>query len=404
MAKKAEALTDVQVRQAKAGEKPQKLSDGRGLYLLVTPQGSRLWRFDYRYNGKRKTLALGGYPDVPLARARKMLAEARETLARGKDPLAVRKSERHARENTFSSVADLWHADAKQAWSAGHAETIRYRLGRYLIPSLGHRPIHEIEPPEMLAVLKALASRADTAKRAKQIASAVFRYAIAHGLAQRDPTADLKGALPAGKVTSRAAITDPRGVGPLLRAIAGYEGQPVVRAALRLLPLVFVRPGELRHMEWAELDLAVAEWRIPAEKMKMREAHLVPLSRQALHILEEMRPLTGQGRYVFPGTRTPKRPLSENTLNAALRRLGYAKDEMTGHGFRAMASSLLNEQGWPPDVIERQLAHAERNKVRAAYNRASYLAERRRMMQHWADYLDGLATGAPVVAIGVREG
>jgi len=398
-ARQSEALTDVTVRQAKLRSAPYKLADGKGLYLLVTPTGSKLWRFDYRFAAKRKTLALGVYPDVKLAEARKRHAEAREALAKGHDPAAVRRASREARATLFRDVADAWHAEARKAWSQAHGETVRYRMDRYLIPSLGSRPIGDIEPPEMLRVLKPLSDRADTARRAKQIASAVFRYAIAHGLARRDPTADLKGALPAGKVTSRAAITDPRKVGPLLCAIEGYEGHPIVRHALRLLPLVFVRPGELRHAEWAEIDAEAAEWRIPAEKMKMREALLVPLSRQALAILEEIRPLTGRGRYVFPSARSFARPISENTLNAALRRLGYTKEEMTGHGFRAMASTLLNEQGWPPDVIERQLAHAERNKVRAAYNRASYLDERRRMMQAWADYLDGLAQGGDVVPI-----
>ena len=389
----SDLLTDIAVRQAKARGKPYKMADGRGLYLLVTDKGSKLWRFDYRFAGKRKTLSFGVYPDVSLAKARKRRDEARELIADEVDPAELRREKKVARATTFSGVAEDWLASARGGWSEAHAETVRYRLHRYLIPKLGDRPIGEIEPPEMLRVLRPLADRADTARRAKQIAGAVFRYAIAHGLARRDPTADLKGALPAGTVRARAAITDPRQMGPLMRAIEAYEGHPIVRQALRLLPLVFVRPGELRHAEWPEIDLGAAEWRIPAEKMKMREAHLVPLSKQARAILEEIRPLTGRGRYVFPSVRSVQRPLSENTLNAALRRLGYTKAEMTSHGFRAMASSLLNEQGWPPEVIERQLAHAERNTVRAAYNRASYLAERRRMMQHWADYLDSLLAG-----------
>jgi len=397
--RQSESLTDVQIRQAKPGERQYKLPDGRGLYVLVKPTGSKLWRFDYRFAGKRKTLALGSYPDVKLSEARKRHSEARNVLANGRDPSLERKAEREARSNSFGDVAYAWHAEARKGWSSAHADTVKYRLDRYLIPSLGNRPIGEIEPPEMLRVLKALADRSHTAQRAKQYASAIFRYAVAHGLAQRDPTQDLKGALPAGKAQSRAAITDPRQVGPLLRAIEGYDGQPVVRHALRLAPLVFVRPGELRHAEWAEIDFERGEWRIPAEKMKMGEAHLVPLSRQALAILKEAQQLTGESQYVFPSTRSFQRPLSENTLNAALRRLGYSKQEMTAHGFRAMASSLLNEQGWPPDIIERQLAHAERNKVRAAYNRTSHLNERRRLMQHWADYLDGLAQGGNVVPI-----
>lgn len=400
MAKRqSKSLTDVKIRQARPQDKPYKLADGHGLYLLINASGSKLWRFDYRYSRKRNTLALGSYPDVSLAKARKQHMKAREALADGRDPALERRIRREAGANTFAGVADEWLGKARKGWSESHAKTVRYRLDRYLMPRLGHRPIGEIMPPEMLRVLKPLADRPDTARRAKQIAGQVFRYAVANGLAERDPTADLKGALPAGKVRRRAAITDPRKVGPLLRAIDGYEGHPVVRAALRLAPLVFVRPGELRHMEWKEIDFERAEWRIPAEKMKMGEAHIVPLARQALAILEDIQPLTGRGRYVFPGVRTSTRPISENTLNAAIRRQGFTKDEMTAHGFRAMASTLLNEQGWPPDVIERQLAHAERNKVRAAYNRASHMEERRRMMQSWADHLDGLAQGADVVPI-----
>ena len=393
------ALSDVAIRQAKPRKKPYKLADGGGLYVLVAVSGGKLWRYDYRIAGKRKTLVLGRYPSLSLAEARKRWHMAREALADGRDPALERKQAKNARANTFRLVADRWHAQSRQGWSQGHADTVRYRLDRYLMPTLGDRPIGEIEPPEMLAALKPLIDRPDTARRAKQIAGQVFRYAVAHGLAKRDPTADLKGALPTGRVHSRAAITDPKKVGPLLRAIDGYQGHPVVRAALRLAPLVFVRPGELRHMEWTELDFERAAWRIPAEKMKMREAHLVPLSRQAVAILEEIEPITGRGKYVFPSVRTTARPISENTLNGALRRLGYTKEEMTAHGFRALASTILNEQGWSTDVIERQLAHAERNKVRAAYNRASHMDDRRTMMQAWADFLDSLAQGADVVPI-----
>lgn len=392
-------LTDTAVRQARPRERAYKLADGGGLSLVVTATGSRWWRFDYHFAGRRKTISLGTYPKVSLARARQAHAQARELLEDGVDPSAQRRAEKAARETTFAGVADEWLAGTRKAWSDAHAETVRYRLDRYLLPRLGARPIGAIEPPELLAALKPLDDRPDTARRAKQIAGQVFRYAVAHGLAQRDPTADLRGVLSAPVTRSRAAITDPRQVGPLLRAIDGYEGHPVVRAALRLLPRVFVRPGELRRMEWVEIDFERAEWRIPAERMKMREAHIVPLARQALTILEDVRPLTGRGRYVFASVRSARQPLSENTLNAALRRLGYDKDEMTAHGFRALASSLLNEQGWPPDVIERQLAHAERNKVRAAYNRASHMGERRRMMQAWADHLDTLAASANVVAL-----
>ena len=266
------------------------------------------------------------------------------------------------------------------------------RFELYIFPWIGAKPIREVVAPELLEALRRIESTGaiETAHRAMQTCSQVFRYAVASGLADRDPASDLKGALTPSRETHRAAILDPKGVGALLRACDDYPGTLVARCALRFAPLVFVRPGELRHAEWCEIDFDAKEWRIPGPKMKMREQHVVPLSRQAVAILHELRPLTGDGRYIFPSERTRDRPMSNATVLAALRRLGYAKDEMSGHGFRAMASTLLNELGWAPDVIERQLAHAERNKVRAAYNRATHLAERRKMMQAWADYLDGL--------------
>jgi integrase len=274
-------------------------------------------------------------------------------------------------------------------------------LEQGIFPWLGAKPIREIAAPDLLAALRRIEERGaiETAHRTKQACGQVFRYAVATGRAERDPTGDLRGAIPPANGKRFATITEPKAVGKLLRAIEGYEGSFIVRCALRLAPLVFVRPGELRTAEWAEFDLERAEWRIPGEKMKMKSPHMVPLSRQALEVLGELHPLTGSGRYLFPGERSKDRPMSSNTVNAALRRMGYGSDEMTGHGFRAMACSILNEQGWNPDAIERQLAHAERSKVRAAYLRSEYLDERRRMMQAWADYLDGLKNGAEVIAI-----
>jgi integrase len=306
-----------------------------------------------------------------------------------------------AAENTVEAIAREWYAKRLHTWATGHAKTIIRRLERDVFPWLGGRPVAEVTPPELLTVLRRVESRGalETAHRIHQVCGLVFRYAVATGRAVSDPCRDLRGALPPANPNHHSAITDSKAVGDLLRAIEGYKGTLPTKCALRLAPLLFVRPGELRHAEWAEIDLDAAEWRIPAEKMKLRRPHIVPLPRQAVAILRELAPLTGLGRYVFPGVRSAKRPMSANTVNAALRRLGYDKETMTGHGFRAMASTILNEQGWNRDVIERQLAHAERSKVRAAYNHAEYLGERRQMMQSWADYLDGLATGANVVPI-----
>jgi len=391
-------LTDIAVRQAKPREKPYKIFDARGLYLEVPPSGSKRWRLKYQFRGKSKLLSLGIYPDVGLAKARERRDEARRLLADGVDPSAARKAQKAAGEdraaNSFEALARQWFEQSKAAWVPGHSSKILRRLERDLFPWLGGMPVDEITAPDVLAALKRIAARGavETAHRARNDCSQVFRYAIAHGRATRDPAVDLRGrhALPPAKAKHYATLTDPRAIGELLRAIDGYRGSHVTRCALRLAPLVFVRPGELRAAEWAEFNLEAAEWRIPAAKMKMREQHLVPLSKQALSVLDDLRPLTGSGRYLFPSERTADRPMSDNTVNGALRRLGYSREELTGHGFRAMASTLLNEQGWHRDAIERQLAHAERNAVRAAYNYAEHLPERRRMMQAWADFLDGL--------------
>lgn len=406
------ALTDTAVRNAKAREKPFKLSDERGLYLLVNAAG-KYWRLDYRFTRKRKTLALGVYPDVPLAKAREKRDTARRQIADGIDPSVHRKAHRAATveraSNSFEAIAREWHTKYLGTWTPGHAARILRRLEADVFPWLGGRPIAEVTPPELLAVLRRIEGRGalETAHRAHQNCGQIFRYAVATGRAERDPSGDLRGALPPANPTHHASITEPKAVGELLRAITGYGGSFIARCALRLAPLVFVRPGELRMAEWTEFDVdkllgdepAGAEWRIPAERMKMRAPHIVPLSAQAVAVLRELHALTGRGRYVFPGARTNGRPMSENTVNAALRRLNYGSREQTGHGFRSMASTLLNEAGWNRDAIERQLAHAERDEIRGAYNYAEYLPERRRMMQAWSDYLAGLEAGAEVIPL-----
>jgi integrase len=391
-------LNESRIRAAKPAEKPYKLFDERGLFMLVTPTGGRLWRFRYRHGGVEKLLTLGAYPDVSLKRAREKRDDARRHVADGVDPSAKRQAERKAAADTFVAIIDEWLLTKKKSLTPATWERDHNQLHKWVVPYLGNRPISAIEAPELLAVLKRIESKGviDTAHRTREICGRLFRYAIATGRATRDITADLRGALAPRTTEHHAAITDPLKVGQLLRAIDGYDGQPTTAAALKLAPYVFVRPTELRAAEWSELmlDGEQPEWRIPAERMKMREAHIVPLSRQSIKILRELHPITGRQRYVFPAIGGGGRPLSENTLNGALRRLGYSGDEMTAHGFRSMASTLLNEQGVHPDLIELQLAHAERNRVRAAYNRAQRLAERREMMQEWGDYLDRLRANA----------
>lgn len=385
-------LTTTAVKNARPRKKPYKLAAGGGLALLVTPAGGKWWRWRYRYGGREKMLSMGVYPDVSLKEAGLRRDKARQLLADGSDPSVLRRAEGEARADTFEAIAREWLALQQRKLATVTLYKAKWMLEAFVFPRLGSRPIRDITPPELLATLRLMeaSGKHETTHRTKQRVGQVFRYAIATGRAERDITADLKGALAPVTSTNRAAITDPARVGGLLRAIDGFQGQPATAYALKLAPLLFVRPGELRAAEWSEFDLDAAEWRIPAARTKMRTAHVVPLSRQAVAILRAAHMLTGSGRYVFPSLRSRDRPMSENTLNAALRRLGYAKDEMTAHGFRALASTLLNEQGWAPDVIERQLAHAERNKVRAAYNRAERLPERRKMMQAWANYLAGL--------------
>ena len=388
-------LTNVVVLNAKPQDKPYKLIDGRGLYVLVNKAG-KYFRWDYRFAGKRKTLALGVYPEISLKEAREKHEDLRRLLARDIDPMEMKKQKKAEVqaevENSFEFVAREWFAKNKSVWTARHSDTIISRLQNNIFPWLGAAEISAISAPMLLEALRRIEERGalETAHRVKQICGQVFRYAIATGRAERDPSFDLRGALAPTKSKSMATITDPQKIGILMRAIDGYQGSLITRCALKFAPLTFVRPGELRHAEWTEINFDESEWKIPSEKMKMRTVHIVPLSAQAIAILKEIQPLTGNGKYVFPSLRSGGRPMSNNTILVALRSMGYTKDEMTGHGFRAMASTLLHEQSWPSDVIERQLAHRERNSVKAAYNHAQYLPERRRMMQAWADYLESL--------------
>jgi integrase len=404
-------LTDIATRSAKPKDKTFKLFDSGGLYLEVSTGGGKYWRWKYRFAGKEKRLAFGIYPDVSLKAARKRRDEARQKLADGIDPAEARKAEKVAQTGaeSFEAIAREWHAKFSPGWVASHGDRILRRLEKDMFPWIGKRPICEIKAPELLTVLRRIESRGaqETAHRAMQNCGQVFRYAVATGRAERDPTGDLRGALPPPKEKHHASIIEPKRIAELLRAIDSYQGFFATKCALRLAPLVFVRPGELRKGQWSEIDLDKAEWRIPAERMKMREQHIVPLSRQAVEILRELEPLTNHPMasrpnapcYVFPSARTRERPMSENAILAALRRMGYTKDEMTGHGFRSMASTLLHEYGWNHQVIERQLAHAERNAVSAAYNFAEHLPERRKMMQAWADHLDGLKGGAEIIPL-----
>jgi integrase len=402
-------LTDIKVRNAKYIPGKNKLFDGGGLFLLVKPTGSKLWRMKYRFGGTEKLLSLGIYPQTTLTEARQKRAEARVLLAKEIDPGDAKKAQKAAEsedQNTFESIAREWHLKFSPTWAASHADKIIRRLELYIFPWVGKMPIRSVSAPQLLACLRRLENKGtlDTAHRAKQNCGQVFRYAIATGRADRDPTPDLRGALPAIHKQHYAALTDPLKVGELLRAIAGYKGGFVTLCALRLAPLFFLRPGELRQAEWAEIDLEHATWNIPVDRLKLStsekvrrkgEFHLVPLAVQACEILQELQALTGSGRYVFPSTRTASRPMSDNTVNAALRRLGYdTKTEMTGHGFRAMARTILDEiLHVRPEIVEHQLAHAVRDPLGRAYNRTTHLPERRKMMQEWADYLDQLKVG-----------
>jgi integrase len=401
------ALSDAAIRAAKPGEAQFKLYDEGGLFMIVKPSGGKLWRLKYRHVGKEQQLTIGRYPDVGLKDAREKRDHARKVIAAGGNPAFEKKRAAVAASvsaaNTFAAVAEELIAKREREGLKDVTNGKARWLLSLLASEIGQRPIAEIEPYELLDVLKRVeaSGRLETAKRLLAFASRVFRYAVATTRAQRNIAADLQGALVAPTVKHHAAIIDPKGVGALLRAIEGFDGQPVTMWALRLAPHVFVRPGELRQAEWSEIDLDGAVWRIPALRTKMKREHAVPLSTQAVAILTEARGLTGGGRFVFPGQRTPKRPMSENTLNAALRRLGYSTDEMTSHGFRSTASTLLNESGkWSVDAIERALAHGDTDNVRATYHRGAHWQERVKMAQWWSDHLNGLRDGGRVVPFG----
>ena len=403
-------LTDIAIKKVAPRDKPFRLADGKGLALLVHPNGGKYWQLRYRFAGKGKLLALGVYPDVSLADARARRDDARKLLSNDVDPSEHRKVAKatkvEAAANSFRVVGLEWFANQKVKWSDVHADKTLWMLERNLFPWLGDRPISEIKSPELLATLRRIESRGahDTAQRAKQVAGQVFRYAVATGRAERDPSQDLRGALAAAVKTHLAAIIDPKEVAKLLQAIEGFSGTPTVKAALHLSPLLFCRPGELRHMEWAEINWDEERWEIPAEKMKLRLPHIVPLCAQALQILRELQPLNGRSKYVFPSARGASRPLSENAVRVALRTMGFTNEQMTPHGFRAMARTILDEVlGYRVDWIEHQLAHAVKDANGRAYNRTSHLKDRKKMMQGWADYLDSLKAGNVIVVDFARN-
>lgn len=389
-------LTDTQIRSFKSPGQPQKYFDGGGLFLFLSPSGKKLWRMAYRFEKKPKLLSFGEYPTVSLRDARERREEAKKMLAKGIDPGAQKKAakEEHLSEvkDTFQSIALEWHDTRTSDFTEKHRGTVLYRLEKYIFPIIGNRHIAGMEAPDLLTVVKPIEQKGqnETARRLLQIIGQVYRYAVITGRAKRNPATDLHGALKPRKTVHRAAITEPAKVGQLLRDCDNYDGYFPIVCALRLAPLVFVRPTELRAAEWSEFNLDGLEWRIPAARMKMKQVHIVPLSKQAVKILEELRKFSGNGKFLFPSIRTDTRPLSDAAVLNALRRMGYAKDEMCTHGFRSIASTLLNELGYNRDWIERQLAHGERNDVRAAYNYAEYLPERRRMMTEWANYLNEL--------------
>ena len=389
------ALTDAQCRIRSAGKR-QKLSDGGGLQLWVQPNGSRLWRFAYRYAGKQKVLALGTYPDLSLKEVRLLREQAKALLRDGTDPFEARRQAKvlgAGSANSFQGIAEEYIAKKAREGRAPSTISKLTWLLNFAYPALGQKDVRNIRPIDVLPVLRVVEvrGRIETARRLREVIGCVFRYAMATARAEADPTVALRGALTEYKPKPRAAIIEPKAFGALLRAIDSFDGQPTTAAALKLMTLLFPRPGEMRAAEWAEFDLTEAVWTIPAERMKMRRAHRVPLSKQALTILTMLQQITGKGRLVFPSVRTTAKPLSESTLNAALRRLGYSRDEATSHGFRATASTLLNESGkWNADAIERQLAHVESNSVRRAYARGEHWEERQLMIQWWADYLDTL--------------
>lgn len=389
-------LTDRQIQSlAKPEATPFKLGDTRGLFMLVKPSGGMLWRFKYRVDGKEKLLSLGSYPDVSLKDARKLREEARKLLASGVDPAEQRKVDQQPDE-TFELIGREWYELKRPSWAESHSRTVLARMEQHLFPHLGNRPIAQVTAQELLACLRRMEARGvgPSAHKVYSIAGQIFRFAVATGRAERDCSGDLRGALAPVEIKHLAAVTEPAQAGALLRALHAYEGSIIVRCALKLAPLVFVRPGELRKAEWSEINLDSAKWIIPPWRMKMKQPLQVPLARQAVAILRELEPVTGGGKYVFPSPRSSSRPMSDNAVLAALRRSGISKEEMTGHGFRALARTVLDEVlGVRVDLIEHQLGHAVKDPNGRAYNRTSFLPERVEMMQKWADYLDELRTG-----------
>lgn len=402
------ALTDTRLRALRAKERLYRIADSNGLCIEVSPSGTKLWRYRYRYLGKASMFALGEYPGVSLLAARRKRDDAKALLVQGINPVGHAKVARlrsaESRANTFAAVASEWFKQNSERLTSGTLKRDRRIVDKDFGPWLGALPVADVSPQALLGALRRIQDRGalESAHRARSLAGRIFRYAIATGRAEKNPADNLRGALPAYTGKHFPTITDPDGVGELLRAIHGYSGSFVTACALKLAPLVFVRPGELRSAKWADIDLKAAEWRYTSSKTKM--PHIVPLASQAVEILKELKPLTDHGSFVFPSVRTPRRPMSENTINAALRRLGYAADAMTGHGFRAMARTILDEQlGFRPDFIEHQLAHAVRDPLGRAYNRTAHLKERRAMMQSWADYLGGLRANAKIAPIKQRS-
>jgi integrase len=394
-------LSDTAIRNAKPVEKPYKIADEKGMYLFVHPNGGKYFRLDYRFAGKRKTLALGVYPETSLKQARDKRDTVKKQIADGIDPGITRKIEKAgSTENTFKAVAEEFLEANSVRWSASHKRHIKECFDRDVYPWMGSRPLKDLSAVEVLTTLRRITARGalETAARTKQFIGQAIRYGIATGRAERDVTQDLRGALPSPVKGHFPAITEPKPLGQLLRDIEAYSGDFVVRTALQLQPLIFARPANLAAAEWDEFDLDAAEWRIAADKMKMKDAHIVPLSRQAIALLRDIHPLTGSKRYVFASNKSSEKHISRESIGAAIRRMGY-QGQHTAHGFRTTASTLLHEQGYHSDMIERQLSHAERNQVKAAYNRAQHLPERRLMMQSWADYLDALKNGADVIQL-----
>jgi integrase len=396
-------LSDTAIKKAKSAHKPVKMSDAKGLYLLVNPNGSKLWRWKYRVLGKEKVMALGGYPDVTLAQARDGMDAARKLLAAGDDPMAVRKADKlaslSAAEHSFQSVALVWWEHWRGPKSPRHADDVLRRLNADVFPAIGPRPVSEVQAPELVAMVKGIAKRGalDIAKRALQTSGQVFRYAVAHGLAQRNPASDIKpGDLLAPRKAGNYARIDAKELPELLRHIEAYQGAAVTRLAMKLMAMTFVRTSELIGARWSEFDLQARRWDIPPGRMKMKTPHIVPLSTQAVEVLETLKLISGHGELLFPGERDHDKPMSNNTILGALSRMGY-KGRMTGHGFRGVASTLLHEMGFDHAHIELQLAHQDRDEVSAAYNYATYLKPRAKMMQHWSDYLAS-CTGGKVIA------